>query len=100
MGQTIVTDPQLALETTQTDGFTLGKAYEGNFEAVMTVKGTSNVKLQVQNPATGAWINLRLDGKNFQLNNVGDAFDVRIAPGLNYRFNTSTAGAEVYICSL
>ena len=101
MRQTILSEPLLILETTETAGAVeLDEEYEGNFLFVCTVAGSENVRVEIQQPGTTTWIDLRIEGKAQNLARAGDAFVIPVARALRYRCETATAGAEVWIASL
>ena len=100
MRQTIISDPQLVLETTETNSKPLPEEWEGNFQFIMTYAGTANVSLEVQHPTADTWITLRVGARNFRFTQVGDTLTVQLARGFKYRLTTGTAGAEIYAASL
>ena len=100
MRQTILSEPVLVLPTTETAGDMFPEDWEGHFQLVMTVAGSANAKLEVLQPGSTTWIDVRTDGKAQNLTRAGDTYNIYLARGFNYRVETTTAGAEVYIASL
>ena len=100
MRQTILSDPQLVLKTTEANGEPLPAEWEGNFQFIMTTVGTGNVNLQVEHPVSGTWVTLRVGARNFRFTQAGDTLTVQLARGFTYRLQTATAGAEIYASSL
>ena len=83
----------------------LDERWEGDYQIFCAVYGTTAVRLQQRVPthaiaADAGWVDAKFDGENIELSTAGDTIIVTLARGYDYRLQTDTAGAEVYIDKL
>ena len=92
---------EVILESTEDTSTILDEKYWGEFQMICIAYGSAEVELEVRDPNTTEadypWITARYNSTDIKFASVGDAFDVILTRGFEYRLKTSTAGAVVSI---
>ncbi len=83
-------------QTATDDADILDKDWYGEYQLTCSAAGTAPAKLQIR-PPDGTFNNVRYNGEEVELSDVGDTFDLKATRKFEYRLVTATAGVEIWI---